>query len=89
MVVKGMFGLFKNCLWSFLWLVCGWLCELVCGISKKLFLGAVWMKRKIWTVKGLFGQFYGQLKGMFDQFLCPVKGLFWVFFGHFTYHTLP
>ena len=30
MVVKGLFGLFKNDLWPFLWLVCGRLCELVC-----------------------------------------------------------
>ena len=36
---------------------------IVCGMSKKLLLGAVWMKRKIRTVKGLLGQFYGQLKG--------------------------
>ena len=34
-------------------------------MSKNLFLGVVWMKRKIWTVKGLFSQFYGQLKGLF------------------------
>ena len=39
---------------------------IVYGMSKKLFLGAVWMKRKIQIVKGLFGQVYGQLKGMFD-----------------------
>ena len=43
---------------------------------KKLFLGDVWMKRKIGTVKGLFAQFYGQLKGLFGLFLCLVKGLF-------------
>ena len=47
------------------------------------------MKRKIRTVKGLFGQFYDQLKGLFNQFLCPVKGLFRLFCGHFTCHTLP
>ena len=28
---------------------------IVCGMFKKLFLGVVWMKRKIRTVKGLFG----------------------------------
>ena len=35
---------------------------IICGMSKKLFLGAVWIKRKIRTVKGLFSQ----LKGLFD-----------------------
>ena len=40
----------------------GWF-VIVCGMSQKLFLGAVWMNRKIRTVKGLFSQFYGQLKG--------------------------
>ena len=34
---------------------------IVCGMSKKLFLGVIWMKRKIQTIKGLFGQ----LKGLF------------------------
>ena len=64
---------------------------IVCGMSKKKkkFLGAVWMKRKIQTVKGLFGQFYDQLKGQFGQFLCPIKGLFGLFCRHFTCHTLP
>ena len=38
---------------------------IVCEMSKKLFLGAVWMKKIIRTIKGLFGQFYGQLKGLF------------------------
>ena len=47
------------------------------------------MKRKIQTVKGLFGQFYVQLKGLFGQFLCSVKGLFGLFCGDFTCHTLP
>ena len=47
------------------------------------------MKRKIWTIKGLFGQFYGQPKGLFGQFLCSVKGLFRLFCGHFTCQTLP
>ena len=47
------------------------------------------MKRKIRTVKSLFGKFYGQLKGLFGQFLCSVKGLFRLFCGHFTCHTLP
>ena len=56
---------------------------------KKLFLGAVGMKRKIQIVKGLFGQFYGQHKGLFGQFLCLVKGVFGLFYGHFTCHTLP
>ena len=51
---------------------------IVCGMSKKLFLGAVWMKRKIQTVKSLF-----------SQFLCSIKGLFGLFCGHFTCHTLP
>ena len=50
---------------------------IVCGMSKKLFLRAVWMKRKIRIVKGLFG-----------QLLCLVKGLFGLFCGHFTCHTL-
>ena len=59
---------------------------IVCGMSKKLVLGVVWMKRKIRTIKGLFVQFYGQLKGLFGLFLCPVKGLFC---GHVTSHTLP
>ena len=58
-------------------------------MSQKLSLEAVWMKRKILTVKGLFGQFYGHLKDLFDQFLCSVKGLFGLFCGHFTCHTLP
>ena len=58
---------------------------IVCGMSKILFLGDVWMKRKIHIVKGLFGQ----LKGLFDQFLCPVKWLSGLFYGHFTCHTLP
>ena len=62
---------------------------IICGISKKLFLGAVWMKRKIRAIKGLFGQFYSQLKGLFDQFLCPIKELLGLFCGHFTCHTLP
>ena len=92
MVFKGLFGLFKNGLWPFLWLVCGWLCELVCdclwNVQKKN-LGVVWMKRKIRIVKGLFGKFYGQLKGLFYQFLCLVKGLLWLFCDHFTCHTLP
>ena len=69
MAVKGLFGLFKNGLWPFLWLVYTRLCELVCDflwMSKKLFLGAVWMKRKIRTIMGLFSQFYGQLKGLFS-----------------------
>ena len=61
---------------------------IVCGMSTKLFLGAVWMKRKIRTIKGLFGQFYGQLKGLFGQFLCWVKELFGLFCGYFTCHTL-
>ena len=47
------------------------------------------MKRKIQIVKGLFGQFYGQLKGLFGQFLYPVKGLYRLFCGNFTCHTLP
>ena len=50
---------------------------IVFGISQKHFLGAIWMKRKIRNVKGLFGQFYDQLKGLFDQFLCLVKGFVW------------
>ena len=62
---------------------------IVCGMSKKMFLGAVWMKRKIHIVKGLFGQFYGYLKGLFCQYLCLIKGLFGLFCGHFTCHTLP
>ena len=66
MVVK---GLFKNGLWPFYGLFVAsfvsWF-VIVCGMSKKLFLRAVWMKRKFRTVKGLFGQFYGQLKGLFD-----------------------
>ena len=69
-----------------LWCVCGRFCELVSdclwNVQKKLFLGVVWMKRKIWTIKGLFGQ----LKSLFSQFLCPIKELFC---GHFTCHTLP
>ena len=80
MVGKGLFGLFKNSLWSFYGLFVfgfvSWI-VIVCGLSKKLFLGAVWMKRKIWTIKGLFGQFYGKLKGLFGQFLCLVKGAVW------------
>ena len=62
---------------------------IVCGMSKKLFLEAVWMKRKNRTIKDLFSQFYGQLKGLFGQFLCPVKGLFGMFCGHFTCYTFP
>ena len=62
---------------------------IVFGMSQKHFLGAIWMKRKIRNVKGLFGQFYDQLKGLFDQFLCSVKGLFGLFCGHFTCHTFP
>ena len=62
---------------------------IVCGMSKKLFLGAVWMKKKIRTVKGLFGRFYGQLKVLIGHFLCPIKGLFRLFCDHFTCHTLP
>ena len=61
----------------------------VYSMSQKIFLGVVWMKRKIRIVKGLFGQFFGQLKGLFSQFLCPIKGLFRLFCGHFTCHTLP
>ena len=38
---------------------------IVYGMSKKLVLWAVWIKRKIRTVKGLFCKFYGQLKGLF------------------------
>ena len=45
---------------------------IVCGMSKKLFLGVVRRKRKIQTVKGLFGQFYGQLKSMLGHFLCSI-----------------
>ena len=41
MIAKGLFGLFKNGLWPFLWLVCFWLCELVCdclwGVQKIIF----------------------------------------------------
>ena len=47
------------------------------------------MKIKFRTIKGLFGQFYGQLKSLFGQFLYSVKGLFRLFCGHFTCHTLP
>ena len=68
MVVKGLFGLFKNGLWPFLWLVCGQHCELVCVCLwnvQKIVLGVFWMKRNIMIVKGLVCQFYGQLKGLF------------------------
>ena len=45
MVVKGLFGLFKNSLWSFLWLVCGRLCETVCdclwNVKKIVFRGCL------------------------------------------------
>ena len=47
---------------------------IVCGMSKKLFLRAVWMKRKIRTIKGLFDQFYGQLKGPFGLFFARLRG---------------
>ena len=50
MVVKGLFGLFKNSLWPFYGLfVAGFMSwfVIVCGMIKKLFLGAVWIKRKI------------------------------------------
>ena len=92
MVVKRLFGLFKNGLWPFLWLVCDRHCELVYDCLwnvQKFFLGVVWIKRKMWTVKGLFGQFYGQLKRPFGQFLCSIKGLFGLFFEHFACHTFP
>ena len=62
MVVKGLFGLFKKGLWQFYCLfVVGFVSwfVIVCGMSKKLFLGAVLMKRKNRTIKGLFSQFYG------------------------------
>ena len=62
---------------------------IVCGMSKKLFLGTIWIKRKIQTVKGLFSQFMVSLRGLFGQFLCLVKGLFGLFCGHFTCRTFP
>ena len=41
MAIKGLFGLFKNVLWPFLWLVC----ELVCGslwnVQKIIFKGCL------------------------------------------------
>ena len=45
MAIKGLFGLFKNGLWSFLWLVYGRLCELVCdclwNVQKIVFKGCL------------------------------------------------
>ena len=73
MVYVGFYGLYVAGFVS--WFV------IVCGMSKKLFLGAIWIKRKIRLVKGLFGQFYGQFKGLFGQFLCPVKGCLGCFVG--------
>ena len=54
MTVKGLFGLFKNGYGLFVADFMSWF-VIVCGLSKKLFLVAVWMKRKIRTIKGLFG----------------------------------
>ena len=45
MVVNELFVLFKNDLWSFLWIVCGWLCDLVCdclwNVQKIVFRGCL------------------------------------------------
>ena len=57
---KGLFGLFKNSLWPFLWPICGRFCGSICECLwhvQNIVLGAVWVRNKIWTVKGMFGRF--------------------------------
>ena len=48
-------------------------------------------KRIIWTVKGLFGRFYGQFKGLFVRFYGQFNGQFeavvWAVFVRILYVT--
>ena len=50
MAIKELFELSKNGVWLFLWVACGWLCELVCdclwNVQKIVFRGCLDEEKK-------------------------------------------